>query len=799
MKKKLALLLSAVMVLGSLPMTAFASTTNTVSRIVTAQTDTVYQVNPNKTDGEQLAPVLSFTEREVGKFSEKTSEVTFKATLENAEWAIEGASNGKELELIGPDFSYPAHDNGYGAETDGAVPKVTKLSAKQAIFTLPVELVRSGKANEEDKAVYLPLEVKLTDEGDGKITIDAMESNLTSGTYRFANIVDSDVSVSIADTTKLVEAGKTIETIVITENTAGSLRAATGNARVRIRLTSGFEFEDITPVVAVHPSTAIKAVTTGEGTAIAGSPVRYEYSKDGQDLYLYFDIDGDKTSSATTISVSDLKVKFDEDDVAIGRVCEATVSGAGISKSTIEVGTATTYGITWEAENKTLPILYSGRADENEETLEVTFKEIIGDSWLAARKTTITFPEGVKVMDCNIGKHTNVEELELDVEDNVVTLKNGELTIDNGNKHKKATMEMTFTLSIAPKFEGDVVATLGGAGVEGELEATVATVVSPVTVEAEVNEVSIDYRKVAVSDITITEAFAGALEKGKVLQLSLDKIDFDDTPKIEVTKGDLVVEKVSDSENTLALEVKYASSKEASTIKLSGISLFLDRSIPAGKYDLKLSAYGLRPEADAKDYDLTGWGTQTEVNTYDPDYASEDCTDAYFQTSVANGAKYKGTIYFDSRSKVVVPGYVDVVTAGRDQDDSTFTTQLVVQVGASTMTAGKQTINLDVPAYIKNGYTMLPVRAITEALSSVAAVNWDDPTHTVTIQFGSRIIKMAVGSKTMVINGVEVAMASECEITDSRAFIPLRDLGYALGLNDSKINWDDATKTATLN
>ena len=94
---------------------------------------------------------------------------------------------------------------------------------------------------------------------------------------------------------------------------------------------------------------------------------------------------------------------------------------------------------------------------------------------------------------------------------------------------------------------------------------------------------------------------------------------------------------------------------------------------------------------------------------------------------------------------------------------------------------------------------MLPVRAVTELLSNSAIVRWDDATKTVTIAMGQRIVNMTVGSKMMVINGVNVAMQSKCEITDSRAFIPLRDLGYALGLNDSQISWDDATKTATLN
>ena len=131
--------------------------------------------------------------------------------------------------------------------------------------------------------------------------------------------------------------------------------------------------------------------------------------------------------------------------------------------------------------------------------------------------------------------------------------------------------------------------------------------------------------------------------------------------------------------------------------------------------------------------------------------------------------------------------------------DNTFTTTLKVTIGATEMYANDKAIALDVPAYISNGYTMLPVRAVTEALSDSAIVRWDDATKTVTITFGDRVINMVVGSSTMVINGVEVPMQAQCEITDSRAFIPLRDMGYALGLNDSKIQWDDATKTATLN
>ena len=116
------------------------------------------------------------------------------------------------------------------------------------------------------------------------------------------------------------------------------------------------------------------------------------------------------------------------------------------------------------------------------------------------------------------------------------------------------------------------------------------------------------------------------------------------------------------------------------------------------------------------------------------------------------------------------------------------------------MVVGQKTVALEVPAYIANGYTMLPVRAVADALSGEAAtVLWDDATKTVTIAFGARIISMTIGSKVMNINGVAIQMNAAPEITNNRTFLPLRDLGYALGLTDAAINWNAETATATLN
>ena len=135
----------------------------------------------------------------------------------------------------------------------------------------------------------------------------------------------------------------------------------------------------------------------------------------------------------------------------------------------------------------------------------------------------------------------------------------------------------------------------------------------------------------------------------------------------------------------------------------------------------------------------------------------------------------------------------------RTTEDATFTDKVIVTIGSDKMISGSKEIALDAPAYISGGRTMLPVRAITEALSDNAVITWNDATKTVTILFGNRVISMTIGSNVMYINGVALAMTAAPEITNSRTFLPLRDLAYALGLNDSKIDWNDITKTVTLN
>lgn len=740
MKKKVALLLAGVMTVGMVPMSAFASTTNRMSKVVTGEEDTVISSN---------APVLKMYEKDLNDLTTATSRQAFQLDLTNAEWTDDAI----KTDLV----------KGIKGMKDI---KVTKLSAKSVIVEGGVE----PAVDPDDAYISVPMLTKLKTNGEATVTIDPMESVISAGTYKFATVADSSATVTIEKKKDVPEGGATLKNVVIKEASAGAIE----NGTLKLKLSSDWSYKNLTKNdISVYP----------EGSVEIG-----KITLDDEDAEI--EIKNVKSSSAKTITIA-ATVQYDDDEVDAGDICEMTVSGAGVDKTTLEVATAVTYGVKWDAEDKTLPVFYSGSMDPDNDSLKVTMEESVAASWLTNRKSKIVFPEGVRVLGVDIS------------DANGQISKKGSFTINNdGNEitfdgwetkgTDTAKVKFQFQFSIAPSFTGDITATLTGKGIDEDITAVVGTAVAPVTVEATSTDAIIDYRHTAIGDITITEAEAGVLSKDKTLGVKVENLEFDDDPTVEVVSGDLKIDSVKVDGGVIKIKIKSESAKTPAVIKITNCELLMDRTIPAGSYALKLTATDTWTDKKNDKATATWDGTDFNVD-------GDDKSDAIFQNSIKDGDDYDKTPFFDSRNVTVVKDYVNVVTAGRDQDDSTFTTQLKVTIGGNEMYANDKAIALDVPAYISNGYTMLPVRAVTEALSGSAIVRWDDPTKTVTITFGSRVINMTVGSNVMVINGVNVAMQAKCEITDSRAFIPLRDMGYALGLNDDKIAWDDATKTATLN
>ncbi|MBR0104331.1 MAG: copper amine oxidase N-terminal domain-containing protein [Firmicutes bacterium] len=730
MKKKLAILLSAVMVAGVIPMTALAGTTTYVNKTVTVE----------KGDVTTFGSLLTIKDGNNDLATEGYAEFTLE--LEGAEWDNKTYANDAAIEA---------------AVMTGTtnVDYFSIVSTKKA--TVGVDLSIDG-----GQYVYIPLLTKITDKGDVTVTVDGKNSVVSSGTFTYAVAISGSATAKVGGTVNIPETGAKIKDITISETAAGALEAG----QIKLKLSKNFKFDSIGTLSRV----------LGDDTIINS------YYQDS-DRELIIELTG-STADALEMLLKDIVVV--PDDAKIGSVAEITISGAGMTKTTLEVGTYVDYGVKIAIydEDEEMPTFYAGKVydEEDDATLAVIVSENVANSINTGRKMTFTFPEGVKVTtgyykdgtydyaegkdgtglyekdDSDKDAWDKVNNYDYEIKNNVVTIKN--MDISGG----KAKMTFAFNLAISPEFAGDVDVVVGGAALDHEETLTVAKVVPGFTVEAEINEVAIDYRNVAASDIVIKETEPGLFEKDDEIVLAVENMQFEKGMDYEVTAGDIEVDDLHVNGGAIVVEIKDESVKAAGEITLSNVQLFLDRSLPAGDYDIIAEAGG--------------------SSMFD----------------ACNLERKADTVYFDIDDVTLVKGYIKVVTAGRDVDDSTFTTKIVVPVGSYTIKAGEKDIAIDVPAFINaDGYTMMPLRAVVEALSGTAIVTWDHDTKTATVLFGARVISMTIGQKSMKINGVDVAMLAAPVIVESRTFLPLRDLGYALGLNESQVNWNAETKTATLN
>ena len=465
-------------------------------------------------------------------------------------------------------------------------------------------------------------------------------------------------------------------------------------------------------------------------------------------------------------------------------------------------------------EDEDVPEIWSGvdtentglTVDDSHDSLEVTIEETVKGALDVKDDLTLTLTEGVFVTEVKVTGDDGVvlangstdiaaafkaAYKEGDQESFIFDRKTFVAT-DDEDVNKAMELKFTMTLVAVPGFVGDAVLTIEGDAIDTQ-EVVIATFKAPYTVEASANDLIIDYRNTEVpTDIVITEAEAGLWEdnNGNEVPMTFDfAIDrFSD----DAFEGDATYTVNEDSEmevkeakDGLGFTVDEVSDEEAAVVTISDIALYMGRSIAAGAYDLEL-------------------GTSAALALMTGEYAElwtneKGEAGAYVLADYADWDYDEDDNEWISEKATVKEGFVNVVTAGRDADDASFTKKVVVPVGEAYIIAGEQTVALDVPAYVSAaGYTMLPVRAVAVALGILNNnVLWDQATKTVTILYGQRIITMQVGAKVVYVNGSAIPASASPEVVDGRTFLPMRDLATALGVTD--ITWDAATKTATLN
>ncbi|WP_337530079.1 WG repeat-containing protein, partial [Anaerotignum faecicola] len=126
------------------------------------------------------------------------------------------------------------------------------------------------------------------------------------------------------------------------------------------------------------------------------------------------------------------------------------------------------------------------------------------------------------------------------------------------------------------------------------------------------------------------------------------------------------------------------------------------------------------------------------------------------------------------------------------------------RVGTTEFTKDGAAQPLDVPIYIKDGYTMLPLRTFMKAaLGEKSQMAWDNETKAATVALGGNLIRFSIKENTIAKNGKDLPVWGKMEVKDGRVFVPLRNwsgilqsIGYLIEEGD--ITWDSTTRLATV-
>ena len=814
MKKFLSMVMAAAMVVSLVPATAFAAAGDfkATAKVVDAQNFPVDGVK-NPVGGSELQLTLTTAD----SLTSTKDALKFTLNFDNVK-ELAGAIDSNATEITSTDITiYDGRDKlilGEDYKFDGDVVKTDDTEVEFTLVEADSEFVRG-------MVIAIDLsDLTMDKQSKGKtatVSVDSDDVTITNGDdLVFASIEASSIKASVKDTVDVAtEEIATLKDVKI-ETGVGDFDdfvGKTGKDELKLKLNSGFEF------VVTDDSSDDSKDTTIEGVLI----------KDGQKDIV---VDGDEI----IIPVSALNSKLNQDTWTIKNLGVEAVSAktdavatvrvylTGCDTVSVEVAKVVDYAVSMTVdEDEDVPVIYSGvdventgiTDDSDHMSLEVTLKETFPGAWNNSKDFTLELPEGVYVADYlkandGVDASNDGDKGPADVdswfveaydEGDYTSFTFKRRTWDETVPQKDDEIEINFSLQLVadPNFEGDVVLKLTGDAVE-EQEVTIAKFVKPFVVEAQQNDMQIDYRNTEIpTSVVIKEAEAGLWDKGLEFRLGLDKISFDDEGTITVDdKSGLEIKdneiKTTDKNvdnDQLYFLIDSRSDDEAATVTISGMELYMDRSLPAGAYDLDVYSPTM---LWAKDVDNKADGYLVQPVLGYKDKTDDDKAEGAYKTYEKDIEDINDDFY-DNTAKA---GFVNIITAGREDTDS-FTTKVVVPVGESYLISGENKVTIDVPAYINaNGYTMLPLRAVAVALGiNSNNVLWDQSTRTATVMYGSKIINMTLGQKVVYVNGAMIPATAAVEITNDRMFLGLRDLGTALGVTD--ITWDGATRTATLN
>jgi len=679
---------------------------------------------------------------------------------------------------------------------------------------------------EKGEVYRIPLLAKVGGDDEVLIKLDGRDSFITSNTFTLTEkLTDKRISVAAESNKITVDDIEEIGAINITETAIDALQKdGNTNRKIKITLPTSSDLE-------FNLTKTKKSITaTGKrgfyGEKEEGSDISVAYGtssrnsvEDRRTLIVELPNWSDPTAKGE-ITLTGIFVQPEEQVAAIGDVnvtieeyvADAAKSTNLVEKTTVKVAEIKEYDVTLKVKDDAPVSVKAGRSGiVNDTAVTFILEEAVKDSLVDSRKIEFTLENGYIFGPADIDTENEMtsytsnqykekalarfkeliteEEIKFEEKAKNVDLTSLKLDINQDGQvigftavYPELTAEKADKLKITIPVATNVQAT-GEIKVKAnnlftrsdieDVECVVGKVVEPIKVDVETAQIKVGLQAQKAGSITITETEKGMLERGWLF-LAADAqegITFDKLPTIEVKDQDgkeLEIKNIalSKDKTMIGLEVTRTS-EEASVIEIKDITFTADRTVPEASYDLAI------------------WGTAlTDENVVGINNFTQN-------------ALYTNKYFNQISDKYVVEDFISMTT--KNTEDITVgglratTTSFVM--GESKFTVNGETETMDVVAYAKDGYTMIPVRYLAKAFGIEGnAIQYDKATSTATIIAGNKVIAITAGQSFIIVNGTKVPMATKAEVKDGRMCVPMAYIAAALGVDKS---WDAATKTAT--
>ncbi|MDT7893127.1 MAG: stalk domain-containing protein [Armatimonadota bacterium] len=114
--------------------------------------------------------------------------------------------------------------------------------------------------------------------------------------------------------------------------------------------------------------------------------------------------------------------------------------------------------------------------------------------------------------------------------------------------------------------------------------------------------------------------------------------------------------------------------------------------------------------------------------------------------------------------------------------------RLIIPARPVTVLVDGKPAECEVPAFVRNGISVGSFRAVVEASGGI--VGWDNERKRATATLGTLNLIAIIGKSTLEVNGEQVPLSIAPFLLRNRTFLPLRELGTALG---KEVRWEKGT------